>query len=108
LQPEVGHILSKYLALEKNANKCEDKEKKAPVFSVVYLLNRSQLLGEAALGQHRQQEVYQAPHNITIIIRELEGGDTQKALIKKGVGAITKSLFCGMVCIKPIIFLLKT
>lgn len=42
---------------------------------VVYLLNGSQLLGEAALGQHRQ-EVYQAPHNITIIIRELEGSDT--------------------------------
>jgi len=93
------------LALEKNSNKCEEKEKKAPVFSVVYLLNGSQLLGEAALGQHRQQEVYQAPHNITIIIKELEGGDTQqKALIKKGVGAITNSLFCGMVCIKSILF----
>jgi len=74
------------LALQKSSNKCEEKEKKAPVFSVVYLLNGSQLLGEAALGQHRQQEVYQAPHNITIIIRELEGGDTQqKALIKKRV-----------------------
>jgi sRNA-binding regulator protein Hfq len=41
------------LALEKNSNKYEEKEKKAPVFSVVYLLNGSQLLGEAALGQHR-------------------------------------------------------
>jgi hypothetical protein len=78
------------LALERILSNCEEKEKKAPVLSVVYLLNGSQLLGEAALGQHRQQEVYQAPHNITIIIRKLEGGDTQqKALIKKDVDAVT-------------------
>jgi len=65
-------------------------------------LNGSQLLGEAALGQHRQQEVYQAPHNITIIIKELEGGDTQqKALIKKDVGAITNSLFCEWYASSP-------
>jgi len=65
-------------------------------------LNGSQLLGEAALGQHRQQEVYQAPHNITIIIRELEGGDTQqKALIKKGVRAITNSPFCEWYASSP-------
>jgi hypothetical protein len=48
-------ILSKYLALERNLSNCEEKEKKAPVLSIVYLLNGSQLLGEAALGQHRQQ-----------------------------------------------------
>jgi hypothetical protein len=89
-------LSSDFRHVRKQSN-CDKKEKKAPVHNAVYLLDWSQLLGEATLGQHRQQDVYQAPFNITINTRELKGGDTQQKHCQKRRWVITNSLFCARI-----------
>jgi hypothetical protein len=62
-------IVFRYLAHVRKWSKCDKTEKTAPVHSVVYLLNWSQLLREATLGQHRQQ----APFSIILNMGNCRG-----------------------------------